>query len=61
MHLDDDLCEWVQLALRLREACPEKFADVVTSLTAVVEAQEIIARFDWQLLFRGRPRKRYMA
>jgi hypothetical protein len=35
--------------------------EVLRGLREVVEAQEIIARFDTQLFLRGRPRKVYRA
>lgn len=53
--------EWAELAERLLAAGPEKFREVMQGLRDVVEAQEVIARFDWQLLHRGRPRKTYRA
>lgn len=53
--------EWIALGERLLEVGPEKFYEVLKGLRDVVEAQEIIARFDWQLMHRGRPRKRYDA
>lgn len=53
--------EWIALAERLRVASPEKFNDVLRGLREVVEASEIIARFDQQLFFRGRPKKQYQA
>ena len=53
--------EWIALGERLISVCPEKFLEVLRGLRDVVEAQEIIAHFDWQLLFRGRPKKRYHA
>lgn len=53
--------EWAELAERLMVAGPEKFMEVLKGLRDVVEAQETIARFDWQLLHRGRPRKVYRA
>lgn len=53
--------EWEQLAERLMAAGPDKFFEVLRGLRDVVEAQEVIARFDWQLLHRGRPRKVYRA
>lgn len=58
---DETKDEWMALAERLMAAGPEKFHEVLRSLREVVEAQEIIAKFDWQLLMRGRPRKRYQA
>ena len=53
--------EWMALAERLLEVGPDKFSEVLEGMRDVVEAQEIIARFDWQLLHRGRPRKVYRA
>lgn len=53
--------EWIELGARLGTAGPEKFRDTLARLREVVEAQEIIARHDRQLFFRGRPRKRYLA
>lgn len=52
---------WVELGERLKVAGPDKFDEVLEGLRHVVEAQEIIKRFDWQLLHRGRPRKQYRA
>lgn len=52
---------WVALGDRLASACREKFNEVIKSIEHVVEAQEVLAKFDWQLWFRGRPRKRYTA
>lgn len=60
--MDDDVKdEWSELGRRLLEAGPEKFREVLQGLRDVVEAQEVIAKFDWQLLLRGRPRKTYRA
>jgi hypothetical protein len=53
--------ELLELGERLLAAGPDKFHEMLRGLRDVVEAQEIIARFDWQLLHRGRPRKRYHA
>lgn len=58
---DDKKDEWVSLGERLSAAGPEKFHEMLRGLREVVEAQETIAKFDWQLLHRGRPRKRYEA
>ena len=58
---EDTKLEWLALGERLLAAGPEKFTEVLRSLRDVVEAQETIAKFDWQLLLRGRPRKRYEA
>ncbi len=52
---------WIELGERLKAAGPEKFLEVLAGLREVVEAQEVIARFDWQLMHRGRPRKVYRA
>ena len=58
---EDKEDEWLALGRRLLEAGPEKFHEVLNGLRDVVEAQEIIARFDCQPMHRGRPRKRYSA
>lgn len=58
---DEVKAEWVDLGERLLSACPEKFVEVLRGLRDLIEAQEIIRRFDWQLMFRGRPRKKYTA
>lgn len=50
-----------ELGRRLLELCPEKVDHVIDALRKVLDAQETLARFDWQLPFRGRPRKRYLA
>jgi len=49
------------LAERLLIAGPDKFEEVLGAMRELVDAQEIIARFDWQLMGRGRPRKQYQA
>lgn len=58
---DETKAVWEKLGAELLEASPDKFAEVVAGLRDVVEAQHILARYDWQLMFRGRPRKRYEA
>lgn len=58
---DETKAELIELGERLMAAGPQKFYEVLRGLREVVEAQEIIARFDWQLLHRGRPRKVYRA
>ncbi len=58
---DDTKALWTELGERLKLAGPEKFTEVLDGLRDVVEAQEIISRFDWQLMHRGRPRKVYRA
>lgn len=58
---DETKDEWAALGERLLAVGPEKFYDVLRGLREVVEAQELIARFDHQLFFRGRPRKTYRA
>lgn len=59
---EDALAEWIALGDRLAVAGPDKLAEVIERLTAVAEAQEIIAKFDHQLFLRPRrPTKRYLA
>lgn len=58
---DDKKREWLELGAELLDASPEKFAEVKQGLRELIEAQRIIAEYDWQLMFRGRPRKRYHA
>ena len=58
---DETKARWLELGDRLLAAGPEKFFEVLRGLQDVVEAQEIIVKFDWQLLHRGRPRKTYRA
>jgi hypothetical protein len=58
----DQLAEWIELGLRLAHADPARRERVMVSLRRAVEAQEVIAEFDWQLALRaGRPTKRYDA
>jgi hypothetical protein len=60
--MDDDTgAEWTALGAALRELDGEKFEEAKRALRELVDAQRIIARYDWQLPFRGRPRKRYLA
>lgn len=60
--LDDTTkAEWLELAERLLLAGPEKFDEVLGAMRELVDAQEIISKFDWQLMMRGRPRKQYQA
>lgn len=56
-----DVTEWAELGARLAEAGPEKYAEVLDAIRKITEAQELIAQFDWQLLFGERPSKRYHA
>lgn len=56
-----DVAEWLELAKRLAIAGPEKYAELLEAMRKIVEAQETIAAFDWQLLFGERPNKRYQA
>ena len=56
-----DTCEWAELGARLRAAGPQKFNELLDALRSIVDAQETIAQFDWQLLFGERPSKRYLA
>jgi len=53
--------KWLDLGALLLEVSPEKFDEVMRGLRDVIEAQTILAKYDWQLMFRGRPRKRYHA
>lgn len=53
--------EWLELGRRLRALSPEKFDEALRGMRDVVEAQEVISRFDSQLFLRGRPRKLYEA
>lgn len=59
--MEDQLKEWRDLGEELADVGPDKFAELLQAMRLIVEAQRTIARFDWQLLFRGRPRKRYLA
>lgn len=56
-----DVVEWSELGARLAEAGPEKYREVLEAVRKIVEGQETIAEFDWQLLFGERPNKRYHA
>ncbi len=56
-----DMAEWNELGHRLAIAGPRKFAEIILVVRKIVEAQETIAAFDWQLLFGRRPTKRYKA
>lgn len=56
-----DIGEWLELGHRLAIAGPEKYDEIVDALRKIVDAQETIATFDWQLLFGKRPSKRYQA
>jgi len=57
----DDITEWSDLVERLLIANPDKFDELLDAMRKIVEAQETLASFDWQLMFRGRPTKRYLA
>lgn len=61
MSRTKDVTEWVELAARLEVANPKKHDELLSAMKQIVEAQECIAQFDWQLLFRPRPYKRYQA
>lgn len=56
-----DVVEWTELGVRLASAGPEKYEEILDALRKIVDAQEVIAQFDWQLLFGERPSKRYHA
>lgn len=56
------LADWIELGARLDASNPEKFDQVTDALRNVVDAQETISEYDWQLMFReGRPTKQYLA
>lgn len=56
-----DIIEWTEIGARLAEAGPAKYDEILQALRKIVDAQELIASFDWQLLFGERPSKRYQA
>lgn len=56
-----DVAEWTELGARLMEANEPKFEQLLEALRKIVDAQELIAAFDWQLFLRQRPGKRYQA
>jgi hypothetical protein len=56
-----DVVEWSELGARLVKAGPAKYDEVLDAVRKIVDAQETIAEFDWQLLFGERPSKRYRA
>lgn len=56
-----DVSEWTRLGARLAIAGPAKHDELLDALRRIVDAQEMISGFDWQLLFGTRPNKRYMA
>jgi len=56
-----DVVEWTEIGARLAIAGPAKYDEILQALRKIVEAQELIAEFDWQLLFGERPNKRYRA
>ena len=54
--------QWERLARRLVAASPEKWTEVLRRVSAMVEAQEIVAEADDQIFLRvHRPTKRYRA
>lgn len=56
------MAEWCALGDRLAMSGPDAFQDVLSKLREIAEAQEIIAKFDHQLILRvRRPTKRYLA
>ncbi len=63
MAMDDsrDVTEWSDLGARLATMSPKKFDELLDAMRKIVEGQEVIASFDWQLLFGSRPNKRYQA
>lgn len=64
MKMDEEtLARWIALGDRIAASGPDKLDELFVSLADMVEALEIIARFDEQLFLRGgkRPTKRYQA
>lgn len=61
MNRTKDVSEWTELAARLAAAGPDKYDELLEAMRQIVEAQETLAAFDWQLLFGARPSKRYLA
>ena len=60
--VSDRMAEWVGLGHRLNVASPQKWAEIVKTVTALVEGQEAIAAADrWLILRADRPSKRYTA
>lgn len=58
----EELAEWISLGASLREACPERYQEILGALRDVVGAQTTIASFDHLLMLRqGRPKTRYEA
>lgn len=58
---DETKAEWLRLAERLFASSPEKHEEALRAMREIVDASEVIARYDWQLMLRGRPRKQYRA
>lgn len=56
-----DVGEWSALGAKLAELNEKKFDELLDAMRGIVEAQECLAQFDWQLMFRARPSKRYRA
>jgi hypothetical protein len=56
-----EMSEWTELGARLALAGPEKFDEMLEALRKIVDVQETISGYDWQLLFGSRPSKRYRA
>lgn len=61
MAKEVDMDEWTELGARLAVAGPEKYDEILDALRKIVDAQETISSYDWQLLFGRRPTKRYQA
>lgn len=55
-----DVVEWSELGARLAEVNQAKYEQLLTAMRQIVEAQELLAEFDWQLFMRARPNKRYL-
>ena len=55
-----DVIEWAELGARLVEVNPDKYRQLLEAMRQIVDAQELLAEFDWQLFLRARPIKRYL-
>lgn len=56
-----DVQEWLELGGKLADLNEKKFYELLEAMRGIVEAQQVLAEFDWQLMFRARPSKRYRA
>ncbi len=57
-----DLLSWMEIGARLAKSSPRRFEQISKTLRETLDATELIASFDHQLLLRAdRPTKRYQA